>query len=68
MVLFYGFCFLFIFFAVKVGGMRVPVPKHHEEKVEAPKEEEADADKYVVFCFRMACVYLKKCVFFHPLN
>ena len=30
---------------MKVGGMRVPIPKHHEEKVEAPKEEEADADK-----------------------
>jgi len=31
--------------AMKVGGMRVPIPKHHEEKVEAPKEEEADADQ-----------------------
>ena len=41
----------YLFFAVKVGGMRVPVPKHHEEKVETPKEEEADADKYVGFCF-----------------
>ena len=40
-------CFVFYpYFLVKVGGMRVPVPKvHHEEKVEAAKEEEADADK-----------------------
>lgn len=35
----------FITFSVKVGGKRVPLPKHHEEKVEAPKAAEETEEK-----------------------
>ncbi|XP_046443169.1 death-associated protein 1-like [Daphnia pulex] len=31
--------------AMKVGGKRVPLPKHHEEKAEAPKVVEESEEK-----------------------
>lgn len=31
--------------AMKVGGMRVPLPKHHEERAEAPKTTEETENK-----------------------
>jgi hypothetical protein len=32
-------------FSVKVGGKRVPLPKHHEEKAEDPKIIEVSEEK-----------------------
>ncbi len=41
----YWFVIILSLFSVKVGGKRVPLPKHHEEKAEAPKIIEVSEEK-----------------------